>query len=157
MVRFLFSGIAKWRSVLWRRSVLPYRCNLLVEACLEVLREELARNEAVLPHRDHTAVVDGIAQLGQGHVKFVHSINKTHNVTITVTTMRYRKLNVTRVTARKMHGCTPGPSSNVRLGRTRSTIFKRHHCQKHGAFTGSRHDACINSLIFNKCAATCSV
>ena len=52
-------------------------CNILVEACLKMLSEELARNEAMLPHRDHTAVVDSIAQLCQGHVKFVHSVNKT--------------------------------------------------------------------------------
>ena len=42
-----------------------------------MLSEELARHEAVLPHGDHTAVVDGVAQLCEGHVQLVHPVTHT--------------------------------------------------------------------------------
>ena len=60
-------------------SVLLYRCcDVLVEAGLEVLSEELAGHEAVLPDSDDTAVVDGITQLCEGHVQLVHPVTHTY-------------------------------------------------------------------------------
>ena len=42
------------------------------------MSEELARYEAVLPDGDDTAVVDGVAQLCEGHVQLVHPVTHTH-------------------------------------------------------------------------------
>lgn len=50
----------------------------LVEACLKMLQKEFTWNKAVFPDLNHITVIDGIAQLSQGHVKLVHSNQKTH-------------------------------------------------------------------------------
>ena len=59
---------------------LSYRVHVLVEAQLQLLQEELARYKAVVPHLDDVGVVDGITQLCQCHVQFVHS-DKNQNQT----------------------------------------------------------------------------
>ena len=66
-----------------------------------------------------------------------------------------RKINVARVTPRKMHTCL-WPSSNVLLGRAASAVLqkpdlsRRHYCQncEHGAFTGNRHNTRSHLLNF---------
>ncbi len=52
-----------WNLIVW--------C-LLIESAFEVLHEELSGHEAVFPHGDDGAVVDGVAQLRKRHVQFVH-------------------------------------------------------------------------------------
>ena len=55
-----------------RKSLKAFTIHSLVEASLQVLQEELTGNEAMFPHLDNVAVVDGIAQLRQCHVQLVH-------------------------------------------------------------------------------------
>lgn len=47
-------------------------CNLLVEASFQVLQEELTWNKAMIPNLNDIAVVQGITQLCQSHVQFIH-------------------------------------------------------------------------------------
>lgn len=50
--------------------------SLLVKSALQMLCEVFPGREAVGPHSHCAAVVDGVAQFGQGHVQFVHPENK---------------------------------------------------------------------------------